>query len=527
MRKEKRTNFLRRLNRLFCLLLLFVSFSSFTGSEKFPAPQPVTATARAPFVPVLKRLSANPVLRVLVSVPAGNAAQQYSKLQCTLNTIADVEKIEAFLTGAEPFSTKELLASVQPSSTKFVIPVSLTIEPGVTFIWLSVVLKENASINKKIELHCTALTGAKGNTLRVKEEPSKFAHYTGFAVRKAWDDSVHTYRIPGLVQTDKGTLLSVYDIRYKHSGDLPANIDVGLSRSTDSGRTWQPMKVIMDMGAPHENNGIGDPAILFDPVTKKIWVAALWSKGNRSIAGSLPGLSPDTTGQFVVVSSNDDGLTWSEPVSITAQVKNPAWHLFFDGPGSGITMQDGKLVFAAQYWDERKMPHSTIIYSNDHGKTWTGKLAGPKSNTTEAQVVETVPGTLMLNMRDNRGGFRSVATTNNLGDTWTEHQTSYNALPDPVCQGSIIKAKMRVKGVLKDVLFFSNVATPSGRYNMTIKASLDMGRTWLPANEVLVDERPCYGYSSLTKIDDNTIGLLYEGTRDLYFVKVPVSEIIK
>lgn len=524
MRKEKTTGFLRRRNGTFCLLLVFVLLSGFTASEKTP---PVTATARAPYVPVLKGLSVNPVLRVLVSVPAGNPAQQYTKLQCTLNNRADVEKVEAYRTGAEPFSDKDRLASVQPSSTKFEIPVSLTIEPGVSFIWLSIVLKETASINKKIELHCTGLVGDNGKILPVKEEPSKFAHYTGFAVRKAWDDSVHSYRIPGLVQTDKGTLLSVYDIRYKHSGDLPANIDVGLSRSTDSGRTWQPMKVIMDMGAPHENNGIGDPAILFDPVTKKIWVAALWSKGNRSIAGSKPGLSPDTTGQFVLVSSDDDGLTWSAPVSITPQVKNPAWNLFFNGPGSGIAMQDGKLVFAAQYWDEKKMPWSTIIYSDDHGKTWKGKIAGPKSNTTEAQVVETVPGTLMLNMRDNRGSFRSVATTTNLGETWTEHQTSYNALPDPVCQGSIIKARVKVKGVMKDVLFFSNVATTSGRYNMTVKASLDMGRTWLPANALLVDERPCFGYSSLTKIDENTIGLLYEGIRDLYFVKLPVSEVIK
>jgi sialidase-1 len=137
--------------------------------------------------------------------------------------------------------------------------------------------------------------------------------------------------------------LSVYDIRYKNSADLPGNIDVGLSRSTDNGKTWEPMKIIMDMGAPHDNNGVGDPAILFDPITKKIWVAALWSKGNRSIAGSLPGISPDTTGQFVLVSSDDDGITWSAPYTITPQIKNPKWHLFFNGPGSGIAMKDGKL----------------------------------------------------------------------------------------------------------------------------------------------------------------------------------------
>lgn len=365
------------------------------------------------------------------------------------------------------------------------------------------------------------------NALLVKQESAVYAKRTGITIRKAGDDNVNTYRIPGISATDKGTLLSVYDIRYNNSADLPGNIDVGLSRSTDSGRTWQPMKIIMDMGAPHENNGVGDPSILFDPVTKKIWVAALWSKGNRSIAGSLPGISPDTTGQFVLVSSADDGLTWSAPYTITPQVKNPAWHLFFNGPGSGIAMQDGKLVFAAQYWNENKMPYSTIIYSDDHGTNWKGKINGPKSNTTESQVVETTPGTLMLNMRDNRGSFRSVATTTNLGTTWTEHSTSYNALPDPVCMGSIIKAKVKVNGMMTDVLFFSNPNTKSGRYNITIKASIDLGQTWLSANQLLIDERQCYGYSSLTKIDDNTLGILYEGTKDLFFVKIPVSDIVK
>ncbi len=114
-----------------------------------------------------------------------------------------------------------------------------------------------------------------------------------------------------------------------------------------------------------------------------------------------------------------------------------------------------------------------------------------------------------------------------MGTSWTEHPSSYNALPDPVCMGSLIKAKVNVKGQLKEVLFFSNPNTSSGRYNMTIKASLDQGVTWLPANQLLVDERTCYGYSSLTKVDDNTLGILYEGTKDLYFIKVPVSEIIK
>ncbi|MBX3252827.1 MAG: exo-alpha-sialidase [Chitinophagaceae bacterium] len=363
----------------------------------------------------------------------------------------------------------------------------------------------------------------------IAKEISSFKKHIGIAIRKKGDDKVNTYRIPGIVATDKGTLLAVYDIRYNNSKDLPENIDVGLSRSTDGGKSWEPMKIIMDMGEPHENNGIGDPAVLFDPVTKKTWVAALWSKGNRSIAGSEPGLSPDTTGQFVLVSSDDDGLTWSAPINITTQVKNPVWHLYFQGPGSGIAMQNGTLVFPSQYWDEQKkpgIPHSAIIYSEDHGETWKSGT-GAKSNTTEAQVVETTPGMLMLNMRDNRGKFRSVATTTDMGKTWKEHATSRSALADPVCMGSFIKANVDVKGKLKEVLFFSNPNTVLERYNMTIKASLDLGENWLPANETLVDENECYGYSTLVKIDDNTIGMLYEGRGDMYFVRIPVTEIIK
>ncbi|MBP6023877.1 exo-alpha-sialidase [Ferruginibacter sp.] len=514
-----------------CTCVLLLAMCSFECSKKSSPPPPgnVQASSYSPNIPVLVGLAENPVVRVAITIPAGNAEQKIRKLQCTLNTqaIAEVDKINIYAAGADPVFTIPPIASVTPAAAMD-IPVTLNMQPGTRFIWFSIVLKNNAGIDNKIELRCTKLTTEEGKEIIITQDNSVYSKRAGVAVRKAGDDGVNTYRIPGIVQTDRGTLIAVYDIRYTGSGDLPGNIDVGMSRSTDSGRTWQPMKIIMDMGAPHENNGIGDPAVLFDPVTKKLFVAALWSKGNRSIAGSIGGISPDSTGQFVLVSSTDDGATWSAPYTITPQIKEPAWKIFFNGPGNGIAMQDGKLVFAAQYWTAGNVPYSTIIYSDNNGGTWKGKILGPKSNTTEAQVVETTAGTLMLNMRDNRGSFRSVATTNNMGASWTEHSTSYNTLPDPVCMGSFIKARVNVNGTLKDVLFFSNPNTSAApREKITIKASLDLGQTWLPVNQLLIDERSCYGYSCLTKIDDNAIGLLYEGTKDLYFVKVPVNEIIK
>jgi sialidase-1 len=491
--------------------------------------------------PLMKRMSFNPIMRIRVAVPEGKEVS-YKSIQLQLSEAAAkaIEKIDVIIRDDSQrgfMDNAVYVASVKPTSPVLNIPVAITCKPGLSHYWISVVLKDNADIDIKVSLRVISLTTTEGIKQNVSKEINPTANYhpsyitrLGIAIRKAWDDSVHTYRIPGMITTNKGTLIAVYDIRYKNSRDLPADIDVGMSRSTDGGRTWEPMKKIIDMGLPNENNGVGDPCVLFDPVTKKIWVAALWSKGNRSIAGSEPGLSPDTTGQLVLVNSDDDGLTWSAPYSITQQVKDPKWHLYFQGPGNGIVMKNGTLVFPSQYWDESKkpgIPHSSIIYSEDHGRTWKSGT-GAKYNTTEAQVVETKPGTLLLNMRDNRGMFRSVATTTNMGKTWTEHQTSYMDLPDPVAMASLIRARVNVKGKMKDVLFFSNVASQIIRQNTTIKASLDMGETWQRQNQLVIDIRRTAGYSALTKIDNNTIGILYEGDNgELYFLRIPVNEIIK
>jgi sialidase-1 len=227
----------------------------------------------------------------------------------------------------------------------------------------------------------------------------------------------------------------------------------------------------------------------------------------------------------MLVSSDDDGITWSKPVNITEQVKNPDWHFILQGPGSGITMRDGTLVFPAQYRaeDAGRTPYSTLIHSKDHGKTWTCGT-GVKSNTTEAQLVELEDGVIMINCRDNRGGARTVATTRDLGKTWQLHPTDRKALPESVCMASLLK--WDVPGV-GERLFFSNPATTRGRHSMTVKVSEDLGMTWPETLHTLYDKRSGAGYSCLAPAGERHLGILYEGPSEMYFLRIPVAELLE
>ena len=356
----------------------------------------------------------------------------------------------------------------------------------------------------------------------------------GVGVRHAGDDHSAAYRIPGLVTTNNGTLLGVYDVRYNSSVDLQEHVDVGLSRSTDGGKTWEKMRLPLAFGEmgglPSAQNGVGDPSILVDTKTNNVWIVAAWIHGmgnQRARWSSHPGLDLNHTAQLVLAKSTDDGKSWSAPINITEQVKDPTWYFLLQGPGRGITMEDGTLVFPIQFIDSTRVPNAGIMYSKDQGETW--KIHNyARTNTTEAQVAEVQPGALMLNMRDNRGGSRAVAITKDLGETWIEHESSRKALQEPVCMASLIHVKAGENVLNRDLLIFSNPNTTKGRHHITIKISLDGGVTRLPEHQLLLDEDNNWGYTCLTMVDKETIGILYESSvAHITFQTIKLKDIVR
>lgn len=422
----------------------------------------------------------------------------------------------------------------QPTSHTLTLKGNQNLFPGINFFWVSLEMQPNTNLNTPITAEITqAVADGKINPIKDASE-SPVTRRLGVGVRHAGDDGSAAFRIPGLVTTNKGTLLGVYDVRYNSSVDLQEHIDIGLSRSTDGGQTWEKMRLPLSFGEydglPSAQNGVGDPSILVDTKTNTIWVVAAWTHGmgnQRAWWSSHQGMDRNITAQLVLSKSTDDGKTWSAPINITEQVKKPEWYFLLQGPGRGITMSDGTLVFPIQFIDKTRIPNAGIMYSKDGGQTWHIHNHA-RTNTTEAQVAEVTPGTLMLNMRDNRGGSRAVYTTTDLGKTWKEHESSRTALREPVCMASLISVPAKDNILGKDLLIFSNPNSTSERKDITIKISMDGGNTWLPEHQLLLDEGYNWGYSCLTMIDKETIGILYESSvAHMTFQSIKLKDIVK
>jgi sialidase-1 len=315
------------------------------------------------------------------------------------------------------------------------------------------------------------------------------------------------YRIPALTTSVKGTLLAAYDAR-PTLGDLPGNLGVVLRRSTDGGTTWHSQQVVRKEAAP---KGFGDPSLLVDRGTGRIFVFYAGSV-NQGFFGSGTGddeNDPDIL-QADYSYSDDDGLTWTHR-RITKQVKNPAWAGMFAASGEGIQVRNGayKGRLIQQYAIRNNGANYAVsAYSDDHGETWkTGNPVGPGGD--ENKTVELSDGRIMLNNRS--APYRTIAYSTDGGVNYTPF-TQDTRLPDPANNGSIIRYAPDVAASHPQAswLLFSNTESTS-RNNLTVKMSCDNGKTW-PIRKVVNPNSAAY--STLTRLPDGRLGLLYE--RDNY-----------
>jgi len=321
----------------------------------------------------------------------------------------------------------------------------------------------------------------------------------------------HTYRIPALLTTAKGTLLAFCEGRAGGRGDS-GNIDLLLKRSTDGGRTWSGRQMVWDDGP----NTCGNPCPVQDRSTGTIWLLLTWNSGKDRESQIKANTGIDTRRVFVC-HSDDDGLTWSEPREITKSTKRPEWRWYATGPGVGIQLKRGpwrgRLVIPCDHSlvtpEDPTGYNSHVIFSDDHGKTWQlGGVIRPAVN--ECQVVELTDGTLLMNMRnyDRSQSTRAIATSDDGGKTWSP--VSHDpALVEPICQASFLRYTEKPTSDRNRLLFANPGHGQRGkRQDMTVRLSYDEGKTW-PVKR-LIGPGPA-AYSCLAVLPDGDIACLYEG----------------
>ena len=330
------------------------------------------------------------------------------------------------------------------------------------------------------------------------------------------------FRIPALLATGKGTLLAFCEARANLSDH--AKNKIVLKRSTDQGRTWGALQLIADDG---DNALVNPTAVLVRETGRVLLMYQRYALGFDEHRAE-PGLDGPRVCRTFLTSSDDEGATWAAPAEITASVKRPTEVTSTaTGPGIGIQItrgpHAGRILMPFNQGPYGKWKVYAAI-SDDRGATWRyGATAEdtPSGHANEVQFAELSDGTVLLNAR-NQGGarVRKIARSRDGGETWTP-LAEEPALPDPACQGSLLRFPLPGDAA-RSALVFSNPARAKARDTGTVRVSLDDGATWPHARVIYPGS---FAYSCLAPVSATEIGCLFErdGTRKISFVRLPLD----
>ena len=359
---------------------------------------------------------------------------------------------------------------------------------------------------------------------------------------KNGEDNYECYRIPAIIKTPNGNLLAFAEARKKGCNDF-GDIDLVMKRSTDNGKTWLPLEIVVD------NNLLkaGNPAPVVDLMDGRFpsgRIFLLYNTATTSEADARKGIG---IREVWFITSKDNGRTWSKPSNITTSVHKPLataynasynfpedWRTNALTPGHALQLTIGKnrgRIFVAANHSTSKPDNGNTtetnkahcFYSDDHGDTWRLGATVEMPGGNESTAAELSDGGVLQNIRYKNpvDKYRVLAFSKSGGENW---DTAYvcKELPDPICEGSMISFKY--KG--KHLVLFSNAASQVKREKLTIHVSKDNGRLW-PVS-FLVDGGDA-SYSDIIKIGSKNIGVLYEKGSDggIIYTAIPLKKILK
>lgn len=289
------------------------------------------------------------------------------------------------------------------------------------------------------------------------------------------------FRIPGLIATERGTLIRYCECR-RGASDW-AEIDIKLARSEDGGASWETVLLIR-----------GDGGTLNNPVmfVRGERLVFLYCKNYKEIWKRV---------------SEDDGKSFSEAERVDFESSIDFFYTVAAvGPGHGI-VHNGRLLvpiwFAYNKHDEKAHHPSFIstLYSEDGGEHFrVGEiiLRDMLKNPSECALAITAENEVLISIRhEGEIKKRALAKSADGISSWRELRFA-DLLSDPVCMGSMTHNN--------GVIYHSNCDSAQARENLTVNVSDDCFKT---CRSIYVSELG--GYSDIALLGDK-ICIFYERT---------------
>lgn len=256
----------------------------------------------------------------------------------------------------------------------------------------------------------------------------------------------------------------------------------------------------------------------------------------KNMVESGQGLTSEETGQIIMQYSDDDGITWTSRIYITAQVKDPKWKYVLTSAGNGEVMSDGTIIVPISYVsfvnpddDESGIVwNSSVIRSSDNGETW---VHGGASASWANEPSITIQDDIIYMLSRNTGYYFDKGDapyvdglfyylSTDKGDTWIASKGNLQ-IPQITQNMNTIK---HIKHRSRDLFVCTKAYGTEGDTNRSdgrLLLSMDQGVSW---REVMkLDDY--LAYSTIVDMQDGRIAVLYESgeysTVTIQFISIP------
>ncbi|MBR2927456.1 MAG: exo-alpha-sialidase [Clostridia bacterium] len=319
-----------------------------------------------------------------------------------------------------------------------------------------------------------------------------------------------------------GTLYAVSSVRKTHHDLCSA---IGMTQSSDGGKTWTPYRVIVDTPLDDRDCSIIDlggghlMVWWFSPDAAgclgenyRDWYFHRCTAEQKEVLlkrlQSLEG--DDALGGSFVSHSLDGGKTWSKRMRVPVS-----------SPHGPVLMNDGKTLLASghYYFSERydgqtwAKANIYAVISKDGGYTWEvlASLTRPKhmfGGPCEPHILQLRDGTILLVCREcGRGedagqNRTTIARSEDGGKTWSDFERVITANGGPPHLYQLSDGKVLLT-------YGCRIAPACGERCVV---SEDGGKTWSNEMVLSVAKQPYHndlGYPSSVQVEDGTILTLY------------------